>query len=266
MAERQNPEKTVLVVHGSNVVANHLVSILKSAPLAVSRSSSSEEARYQFNLVNPDVVIAGLTAESMPLLESFLAASPAIQVIGLTDSDHIAQKARSKGFENVMLTDGSRENLAEGLESFLGEWVTARVPSEDISVLVVEDEPEALDELSDSLRGRGYQVFEARSGQEAIEIVGRNPEVSLIVLELAMREMGGIETLRKLRNQTRKVGAILMSGFADREVVSQAFKLGAFDVVLKPLDIDQLDSSIRACMASLEYRSRPWWKRLAFGN
>ena len=259
----RDQHKTVLIVHGSKVLSDLLLSLFRPLPLSVARASTPDEATHLFNLLRPQLLIIGLTNEWLPMLESFRSERPLLEIVALTDSDEIAHKARSMGFENIVLIDENPESLADGIQLFLGDWLTVPGPSNETTILVVDDEAEVVDPLFKYLIGCGYTVRSAQNGRMALEVVQADPSVSIVLLDVVMPEMGGMETLRKLKSQNKDLGIIMMSAFADREIVRQALGLGAFDFVLKPLDIDQLDATIWACQARLQFRKKPWWKRFA---
>lgn len=262
MTTTYGEQKTVLVLHGTEPLGTFLMSFFKGMPVSVAGVSTQPDARRLFNLLRPQLVVVDLNREWFPLLEAFRSEEPSLEVIALTNSDELAEEARRAGFDNVLVTDESPGNLADGIQSFGGDWLSTPYPEDATSILVIDDETESLDALSNSLRARGFRVIPARSGQMALDILESDSSISVVVLDLVLPEMGGIETLKKLKRQNKNLGFIMMSTFADREIVSQALNLGAFDFILKPVDVGQLEGSILACSAHLEYRRRPWWKRL----
>ncbi|HYR92121.1 MAG TPA: response regulator [Terriglobia bacterium] len=252
--------KTVLIVHPSKSLADTLFSFFRALPISAARATTEEEAMYLFGLLRPDLVIVGMPEEWLRLIESFRSAQPSPEIIVLVDSDDLAEKARGMGFENVVLSDESPEALADTVQLFLGNASTTIAAPTEVTVLVVDDEGEIVDMIARYLIGSGYKVVTAQSGKTALEILRRDPSISIVLVDLIMPDMGGLETLRELKSSNKHVGVILMSAFADREIVRQAFKLGAFDFLLKPIEMNQLESSIGACVARMTTRKESWWK------
>ena len=250
-----------LVAHWSKPEADLLLSLLNGLSVSAACATTAPEAMRLFELWKPEIVILGLNNEWIPLLKGFGSASPPPEIIVLTKSDELAQRARSMGFENVLIED-DQESLAEGISCFFGDWRAVSPRAGEVTLLVVDDDAEVRSAISDFLRARGYTVVLAANGKAGLQAVERNPAISVILVDLVMPEMGGMETLKELKIRNKQAGVIMMSGFADREIVRQALKLGAFDVLMKPLKLSELEGDILACIASMEFRRNRWWELL----
>jgi two-component system response regulator PilR (NtrC family) len=107
------------------------------------------------------------------------------------------------------------------------------------NVLVVDDE-QGMRQLLSLVFGRGgHQVRAAENGRRALELL-REQAADLIVSDVRMPDMGGIELLRGARALLPDVGVVLMTAFATVETAREAFKLGADDFIQKPFDVDEL--------------------------
>jgi DNA-binding response OmpR family regulator len=106
-------------------------------------------------------------------------------------------------------------------------------------ILVVDDEKEFAQALSERLAIRGYQVGTCFSGQEAIERV-KTHDYDVVILDVAMPGMDGIETLREIKKWKPLIEVILLSGRASVETAIEGLERGAFDYVKKPCETDQL--------------------------
>jgi DNA-binding NtrC family response regulator len=256
-------QRNILIIHGTKAVVDALLSLFKGQPVLAVGATTPDEARRLFDLLEPHLVISSLRLNWLPLLRRFRSERPELQFIGLTDSDELAQKARDIGIENIVLTGADPESSAEGIELCVGTWLAVQRPADGITILIVDDDVKILDILFNHLSSWGYTVRTAQSGKLALEIVERDLSISIVTLDVVMPEMGGLETLKQLKAGGNYVDVILISDFADRQIVNQAFSLGAFDFLLKPIDIDLLENSIMACLAKAAFRKRPWWKRFA---
>jgi CheY-like chemotaxis protein len=261
---RLTDQRSILILHGNQAVVDALISLFKGQPVCVAGAITIEAANYLYGLLKPQLVISSVRENWLPLLNRFRSEKPATQFIGLTDSDETAQLGRSAGIENIVITDSDPESSAGGIQLCLGAWLSAPQPSGGITVLVVDDENKTLDMLSDRLSGWGYKVFTAPSGKSALRIVERDSSISMVILDMVMPEMGGLQTLKQLKAVAvgRHLDVILLSDFADREIVQQSFHFGATDFLLKPIDLDMLENTIMACVARAAFRKGPWWRRL----
>jgi DNA-binding NtrC family response regulator len=110
----------------------------------------------------------------------------------------------------------------------------------DISnVLLVDDEVEFLETLVKRMKKRNVKVVGVKSGEEALEFLSQNP-LDVVVLDVRMPGMDGIETLREIKKRHPLVEVIMLTGHANMEVAVQGMELGAFDYLMKPMDIDEL--------------------------
>jgi CheY-like chemotaxis protein len=110
-------------------------------------------------------------------------------------------------------------------------------------VLVVDDEPAAVELLREFFVGKGYDVTTASSGQEALQRVKEN-RPHLMLLDICMPGMDGLTVLQKTRQIDQEVGVIMVTAINEEETGRQALSLGAFDYVVKPVDLAYLDRSV----------------------
>jgi DNA-binding response OmpR family regulator len=110
-------------------------------------------------------------------------------------------------------------------------------------VLVVDDEPKAIELLQEFLTVKGYEVLTALNGEEALRKV-KEERPHLILLDICMPKMDGLEVLKRVREIDREVGVIMVTAVHEEETGRQALKLGAFDYITKPLDFQYLERSL----------------------
>ncbi len=109
----------------------------------------------------------------------------------------------------------------------------------ELGVLLVDDEVEFLETLEKRLRRRNMDVRVATSGEQALRALGECcPDV--VVLDVKMPGMDGIETLREIKKRAPLVEVVMLTGHANLEVAIQGMEMGAFDYLMKPVDIDEL--------------------------
>jgi len=109
----------------------------------------------------------------------------------------------------------------------------------DFNVLLVDDEPEFLETLVKRLKKRKLNAFGVQSGEEALQML-RDTPVDVVVLDVKMPGMGGITALREIKKAYPLVEVIMLTGHANMEVAIQGMEDGAFDYLMKPMDIDEL--------------------------
>ncbi len=107
------------------------------------------------------------------------------------------------------------------------------------TIMVVDDEESILDTLSGILEDEGHQVITASSGESALVKCSETPP-DIILLDVWMPGMDGIETLKKLRKNNADVCVIMISGHSNIDTAVHAIKLGAYDFLEKPLSLDRV--------------------------
>jgi two-component system KDP operon response regulator KdpE len=115
-----------------------------------------------------------------------------------------------------------------------------------LRILVVDDEPPIRKLLRMGLNTQGYEVLEAPNGKTALEMLGQNPD--LIILDLGLPDIQGLELLRKIRERNEGVPVVVLSSRGDEAGKVQALDLGADDFVTKPFGMDELLARMRAAL------------------
>src|ERR1041385_1668392 len=116
--------------------------------------------------------------------------------------------------------------------------------SEHKRILVVDDEPQITRVLRTSLSSQGYDIRVANDGETALEIM-KDWTPDMVITDLAMPNMGGIELCRRLR-LTTQVPIIVLSVRGDEKSKVQALDVGADDYVTKPFGMEELQARVRA--------------------
>jgi len=119
------------------------------------------------------------------------------------------------------------------------------------SVLVVDDEDAIVSSLGSILQDEGYEVSVAKSGVEALKIYTTDPP-DLMLLDIWMPEMDGLETLRRIKELVPTAQVMMMSGHGSIETAVKAIKLGAYDYIEKPLSLENV--TLRVKHALEQYR------------
>jgi DNA-binding NtrC family response regulator len=121
-------------------------------------------------------------------------------------------------------------------------------------ILVVDDELFVRELLLEFLSIQGYEVSLAESGEKAIELIYTQP-ADVVLLDLKMSGMDGIETLKQIRKTSPHTLAIIMTGYPTIESSIEALRHGACDYVIKPFKLNDLKSSIENALREHELKS-----------
>ncbi|MFH1202238.1 MAG: response regulator [Candidatus Omnitrophota bacterium] len=107
-------------------------------------------------------------------------------------------------------------------------------------LLIVDDEPDVTEFAKNFFKKRKFDVTTASNGPEALEIIQRN-KPDIMLLDIKMEGMDGLEVLEKIGEITKDVRIIMVSGIEEKESVEKAKKLGAIGFVHKPLVLEELE-------------------------
>ncbi len=108
-----------------------------------------------------------------------------------------------------------------------------------LRILLVDDEINMLESLGDVLRAERYQVATANSGAEAVERLEKEPDFDLMITDLKMPRMGGMELLQKVSERWPSLHTMVLTGHGSIESAVQAMRMGAYDFILKPFKPDE---------------------------
>jgi DNA-binding NtrC family response regulator len=122
------------------------------------------------------------------------------------------------------------------------------IDSGSVRLLLIDDEKDFVNILAKRIKRRKIDVAMAFSGAEAIQII-RGQEFDVAVLDLKMEDMDGIEVLKILKIMDPRLSVIMLTGHGSAEAAEQGIKLGAFDYLTKPCELEELLAKIMAAHA-----------------
>jgi DNA-binding NtrC family response regulator len=128
-----------------------------------------------------------------------------------------------------------------------GEEEEVRRKKKSGRILVVDDEHDVRESIKRFLTYEGYEVTTAESGAVAVERASAEP-FDVVLTDLRMPGMSGLETLIALKRQQPDLPVILVTGYASAETVSQCMREGAFDYVNKPFELPDMLRLIQAAI------------------
>ncbi|HUY88207.1 MAG TPA: sigma-54 dependent transcriptional regulator [Pirellulales bacterium] len=121
-------------------------------------------------------------------------------------------------------------------------------PRSPITILVADDDPTIRANLATLLESEGYRVLEAADGRQAAERWA-DRAISLVLLDLKMPGAGGLELLGEFQDRLEETPAIVITAFGGSQAAIEAMKLGAYDYITKPFDLDEVLFTVRRALA-----------------
>ncbi|MCF8107034.1 MAG: response regulator [Desulfohalobiaceae bacterium] len=107
-------------------------------------------------------------------------------------------------------------------------------------ILLVDDEQPFVETMQKRLTKRGLQVAAALSGEDALEVLKKHRNLDVVILDVKMPGLDGIQTLQEIKKMLPLVEVIMLTGHATVESAVEGMKLGAFDYLMKPCAIEEL--------------------------
>ena len=123
-------------------------------------------------------------------------------------------------------------------------------------VLLVDDEREFATILTQRLTRRNYSVAFAHSGKDALAQLEEDKDIEIVILDVKMPGLDGIETLKLIRKKWPLVEVIMLTGHSTLDSAINAIKIGAYDYLLKPIEMEQLVSKIENAACKKRHRDK----------
>jgi DNA-binding NtrC family response regulator len=112
-----------------------------------------------------------------------------------------------------------------------------------VKILIVDDEKDFVEMFSLRLTRQGEKVSVAYSGQEALDLLEKT-KIDVVILDIRMPGMDGIETLKKIKSSYPLVEVIMLTGHGSTETAVEGMKEGAFDYLMKPADFEDISEKV----------------------
>ena len=118
-----------------------------------------------------------------------------------------------------------------------------------IHVLIIDDEGQFVDAVVERLRLRGFEANGVTSGHDAMELL-RQKSYDVVLLDVKMPGLGGLEVIRKVKEKWPDLQVVMLTGHGSSQDAEKGMELGAFEYVMKPVNIDDLTDILRAATES----------------
>lgn len=257
----------ILVIDDDRMNCELIQSVFTRHGYQVLTATSGIEGLTIFRQHAPRVTILDLRMPEMDgltVLKEIRAYDPHAPVIILGGGATEEQENQARG---LRVTDFLRKGLslnvlvecvnrvvqlpARSASALPGAVDSAAVADTGETILVVDDEPLVRDLLVQFLSLRGYRALGVKDGAEALSMVEQAPP-DLILLDLVMPGMDGAEVLRQLRQREYTGGVIIITGSHDEDRLDEAWVMGPQEVIGKPVDLEQLLTSIQLVLVCRE--------------
>ena len=113
------------------------------------------------------------------------------------------------------------------------------------NILLVDDEVPFVETLTRRLNRRGMDIISVLSGEEALDLLAKNTDIEIVVLDVKMPGMNGLETLAEIKRNYPQIEVIILTGHSAIESAIKGMRLGAFDYLTKPCELEALAQKIR---------------------
>lgn len=282
---------TILIVDDERLICDLLRAVLGRQGHEVITASNGREGLELFKQHKPRFTLLDLRMPEMngiEVLKHIRAIDPKAAVMILTawGSDALEQQARQLGVMDFLSKGLALDVLVAAMERALPKPAQAPAaapaaspsqaaaapgaPAAEVlptvqaatdSILVVDDEPQICELLQRFLSLRGYRVRAVPDGPQALAAVEQEVP-QLVVLDMNMPGMNGVEVLRKLRAKKYGGGVILLTTGQDEKLLQEALDLGSVDVMGKPVDLERLALAIQVgCILTEQQQGGPGQKK-----
>lgn len=219
------------------------------------------EALQYFEDRKPALAVLDLDVLGLNALVQFRARFPHVPIIAVGELMSVAMEnqARDMGAADVLRKTLKSNVLTQVVNRVLqhAEPPVSRNRSRRVSagegaaakILIVDDEQEIRDMIGEFLQRRGYRVRAVSDGGEALKAIEAEP-FDMILLDVYMPGINGVQLLERLAKVGLSSGVIVLTACQDRHLLKTTLDLGAFEVLTKPVDLEQLELALSAKLHS----------------
>ena len=257
---------TILVIDDERLLCDLLQSSLRQHGHEVFTAYNGREGVASFHQRRPRFTLLDLNLpdiNGLEVLKRIRQIDPQSAVIILTGcaTEQLERQARNLGITDFLIKELSFDVLLGAVQRAMQEPAmpagSPRIPAgtvgvpptlkEKQSILVVDDEQQLCDILTQYLSRHGYRVLSAQDGPTALSLAERE-RPHLIVLDINMPGMNGVEVLRKLRAKHYEGGVMMLTGVRDEDLLKEVLELGSIDIVGKPADLERIRLAIEVSL------------------
>lgn len=238
-------KKKILVVDDEPNTRKLLFDTLSLKGYSITTAANGEEAigitkQERFDLILLDILMPGLNGiETLKIIRSFDTRTKII-MLTVMDQTILERQARLNGASGFLRKPADLPIIPKLVEQIL-EAAAGELKKE--KVLIVDDDPQTCVLLKDFLSWRGFEPLVAGTAEEALEKVEKE-KPRIVLLDIKLPGMDGLTALRKIKEANKDMDIVMITGVEDGSVASEAIKSGAYDYVIKPLNLDYLETCL----------------------
>jgi DNA-binding response OmpR family regulator len=258
--------RTVLIVDDDKIIREQLQKELKREFYRPLLAADGNTALESFGQEEIDIAILDVKLPDMDgleVLKKVKEKKPDCEVIVITGlgTQEIAIKSLRTGAIDYIEKPINTDELSAALGRAQEKLDEREELSYKNRLLVIDDEKEIVQRLKRVLEKEGYEVLGAYSGEEGLSII-ENSKVDVVMTDIRMDDMDGIEVLQRAKRLYRDIEGIMVTGFKDQELAIRSLRAGAIDYIIKPINLDELLFSIKRAIERINlnrdrlYRNR----------
>lgn len=253
----------ILVIDDETSILKFCHTLLTASSHQVLTAATLQQGLFLAGAEKPDLILADLNMPGESGLsgpQTILEKHPNAPLVVFSGyiTPEIEKSAFKIGIKDVLTKSMSNAELIGRISKLLQTQAGKKSPAAEIKppspaapkaaapashtdkILVVDDDASIRSLLAEFLRSKNFHVLEAANGAQAIEIV-KNEKPALMLLDVSMPGLSGIETLRKIREFNKEIGVVMATANEDENTAKEAAELGSYQYVLKPFDMKYLE-------------------------
>jgi DNA-binding response OmpR family regulator len=251
----------LLVIDDERMLCDLLQEMLRRHGHEVFTAYSGQAGLQAFHQHRPQFTLLDLHLPDMSGIEVLRRirernSKAAVMILTGAASDKLERQARDLGITDFLIKGLSPDVLIGAVERALqpaalspsaGPGGRAFRASPGESILVVDDERQICELLKKYLEQQGYRVHTAQDGPSALALAEME-RPQMIVLDINMPGMNGVDVLRQLRARNYQGGVMMLTGSQDETLLKEALDLGSLDIVGKPADLERIELAIQVSL------------------
>jgi YesN/AraC family two-component response regulator len=251
-------KKTVLIVDDDSLICRQLASDLHRGFYNTATASDGRTALACVREEDIDIILMDINLpdlNGLDVIKEVKSIRPNCEIIVITGygTQEVAiQSLRSGAIDYI-----EKPINFEELHAALGRAQEKLSEKEEYdarsTLLIIDDDELVVKRLSSFFEKEGFEVFTAGSGSQGLEIVNKS-KVDVIISDIQMDDMDGIEVLQKAKKQYNDIEGIMVTGHKENELAIKALRAGAIDYITKPVDLDELLLSVTRAIERIKLK------------
>ncbi len=258
--------RKVLIVDDDEIIRRQLEKELKRNFFHTYLSADGKTTLETLAKENIDILLLDVKLpdiDGLELLQKVKMGKPDCEVIVITGlgSQEIAIQSLRRGAIDYIEKPIKMDELYAALGRAQEKLAEKKELSYKNALLVIDDEEEIAKRLKKFLLKEGFEVFDACNGKEGLGIIENN-KIDVLITDIKMKDMDGIEVMRRAKGLYQDIEGIVVTGYKDQELAIKSLRAGAIDYITKPINLDELLISVKKAIERINlnrdrlYRNR----------